>query len=127
MNANGGSSGDTAFPALNLSVAPRRGRLLLFESLLPDGTCDPRTAHESVALGGLEDTKLILQKWFYQDRAFDRAAFNAEGTPRRAGYAGCDAADCRRYERVPGTPRLLELLRDGRQRRVARADGPRFN
>ena len=120
--------GETAFPALNLKVAPKRGRLLLFGNLLSDGTCDPRSAHESVALersdeGGAPD-KLILQKWFYLDRQFDRAVYNIEGKPRGAGYASCDRADCRLYERVQGDPSTLELLRLDRAARVARRAPP---
>ena len=55
--------GETVFPALGLSVEPKRGRLLLFEDLLPDGTCDPRTAHASsdLLLNATAD-KLVVQK-----------------------------------------------------------------
>ena len=32
--------GEELFPALGLSVKPKKGRLLLFEVMMPDGTCD---------------------------------------------------------------------------------------
>ena len=71
--------GETVFPALGLSVEPKRGRLLLFEDLLPDGTCDPRTAHASsdLLLNATAD-KLVVQKWFYLDRACKLTATAAD-------------------------------------------------
>ena len=33
--------GEIEFPSLGVRVSPRRGRLLMYETLLPDGSCDP--------------------------------------------------------------------------------------
>ena len=96
-----GDEGQTYFPVLDLAIKAKTGRLLIFENLLPDSTCDPSTAHTSTPLKDGE-TKAILQKWFYVDRTFDRKAQNAEGMEERpTGYADCDLNDCRRYERLP--------------------------
>jgi len=39
------AGGATDFPTLGVRVAPRRGRIVHFENLLPDGRGDPRTLH----------------------------------------------------------------------------------
>lgn len=121
--------GETTFPALGLRVEPRRGRLLLFENLLPDGTCDPRTAHASsdVHLNASAD-KLVLQKWFYLDRAYGeylRTSVWHEGKPRQAGTTVCFKTDCRTQERAVGDAKTLALLKSGKDSK--RKDPPVFS
>ena len=121
--------GETTFPALGLHVQPRRGRLLLFENLLPDGTCDPRTAHASsdVNLNASAD-KLVLQKWFYLDRVYGeylRTSVWHEGKPRQAGTTVCFKTDCRTQERAVGDAKTLSLLKSGKDSK--RKDLPVFS
>mmetsp|Transcript_5146 Transcript_5146/g.16178 ORF Transcript_5146/g.16178 Transcript_5146/m.16178 type:complete len:461 (+) Transcript_5146:982-2364(+) len=114
-------TGATRFPALNnITVAGVPGRLLLFENLLPDGTCDPSTAHVSDPIVDGE-RKVILQKWFHTDRSFDRQQSNAEGMKERpTGYTECDLNDCRRYERLPPSDlgKTIDRLRMNRKIRT---------
>jgi hypothetical protein len=117
--------GETAFPALGIQVEPRRGRLLIFEDLLSDGSCDPRTAHEStdVHLNATAD-KLVIQKWFYLDRAYGehlRSNDWQEGKPRMPGTTVCFNIDCRTQDRAPGDGKTLALLKKGKN---AKRGGP---
>lgn len=53
--------GETHFRALNITVAPRPGRLVVWDNLLPSGQCDHAMIH-----GGLEvqkGTKTTLVTW----------------------------------------------------------------
>ena len=53
--------GETHFRALNITVAPKPGRLVVWENLLPSGQCDHAMIH-----GGLEvrkGTKTTLVTW----------------------------------------------------------------
>jgi len=97
--------GETTLPALGLSVAPVRGRLLLIETALPDGACDPASARGSTSLPASAPHKLVLQKTFYADRTFSRAERNSEGPQRGVAKVDCAALGgrlgCRRFEHIP--------------------------
>ena len=56
-----GAGGATVFPALGLSVAPRRGRLLVFANVADDATVDARTVHAGEPCE--ETEKWIANKW----------------------------------------------------------------
>eukprot|EP00656_Telonema_subtile_P036804 TRINITY_DN40867_c0_g2_i1.p1 TRINITY_DN40867_c0_g2~~TRINITY_DN40867_c0_g2_i1.p1 ORF type:complete len:362 (+),score=38.87 TRINITY_DN40867_c0_g2_i1:87-1172(+) len=53
--------GETIFPLLNISVAPRRGNALVFSSQDSNGFCDPRSQHTADAPH--ETSKYVLQRW----------------------------------------------------------------
>jgi len=92
--------GEDFFPALGLSVAPKKGRLLLFETMMADGTCDGATATASSPLkvGGAD--KLLLVKRYYSDPSHDRDAKNQERPDQPPPKLMCDDFDtfgCRRF------------------------------
>eukprot|EP00118_Oscarella_pearsei_P007454 m.36720 g.36720 ORF g.36720 m.36720 type:complete len:587 (+) comp32270_c0_seq2:586-2346(+) len=58
--------GHTEFPRLkNVSVAPKRGLGLLWNSLDKNGKCNKKTLHASGVLK--QGVKYIFQRWFHQD------------------------------------------------------------
>ena len=59
------AGGQTHFPRLNISVAPRRGAALLWPSVLDHdpNLRDDRTEHESVAVG--RGTKYAANYWLH--------------------------------------------------------------
>lgn len=92
--------GETLFPALGLSVAPQKGRLLVYTSMTPNGHCDPTALTAEAALSGTID-KLTLSKVFYSDTAFDRGGQNKERPnqdPPRVACGGPDLASCVRHD-----------------------------
>jgi prolyl 4-hydroxylase len=56
--------GATEFPDLDLAIAPRAGRLLVWQNLLFDGRVDPRMRHAARPV--LSGTKLMLVTWARQ-------------------------------------------------------------
>ena len=122
--------GETVFPALGQGVVPKRGRLLIFENLLPDGTCDPRTAHASAdLLLGASSDKLVVQKWFYLDRThteYIRKTQWNEGAPREPASTVCFNTDCRSQERVPADAKTLALLKKDLAARIEKGGPPIF-
>ena len=54
--------GATWFPKGGLRVSPRRGLLLVWNNMGADGSPDPDTLHEGMAV--VEGTKYIVTKWF---------------------------------------------------------------
>lgn len=54
--------GATWFPQAGLKVAPRRGMLLAWNNMNPDGSANPATLHEGMPV--VEGTKYIVTKWF---------------------------------------------------------------
>ena len=61
LNNVEGGGGETRFPRLNVSVAPRAYSALLFNNCLDNGEPDERSQHEGVApLGGL---KFAINGW----------------------------------------------------------------
>lgn len=97
--------GEDVFPALGVKVQPKKGRLLLVETMLADGTCDPSTATLSTAVKDKGD-KLLLAKRFYSDTTFDRGHGNNEMPNQPPPKLTCDDTNpfgCQR--RAPaGTP-----------------------
>ena len=55
------AGGDTAFPRIDLAVAPERGSGLLFFNCLPDGAPDPQTLHAGTPVE--EGEKWLLSRW----------------------------------------------------------------
>ncbi|MEJ2869270.1 2OG-Fe(II) oxygenase [Actinomycetospora sp. OC33-EN08] len=53
--------GGTEFPSLDLLVAPRAGRVAVWDNLRPDGRVDPFTRH--IALPVLRGRKTVLTTW----------------------------------------------------------------
>lgn len=54
--------GATWFPQAGLRVAPRRGLLLAWNNMKPDGAPNPATLHEGTAV--VQGIKYIITKWF---------------------------------------------------------------
>lgn len=59
--------GQTDFPQLGVRVDPRRGRLVHFVNLLPDGSPDPRTLHAGMPVDAGQ--KWLATLWTRQRRA----------------------------------------------------------
>ncbi len=57
--------GATWFPQAGIRVAPRRGMLLAWNNMKPDGSPNALTIHEGMAV--TEGTKYIVTKWFRED------------------------------------------------------------
>ena len=53
--------GETVFPQLGLSVKPKKGRALVWNSMNSDGECDPTSIHNAAPV--IEGRKYILQRW----------------------------------------------------------------
>ena len=99
-DAQKGSGGELNVPAIGVSVPPKLGRLILVETGMEDGTCDPASA---IALSPLKPTGrdlLMMRKTYYGDRSFSRSEGNHEGPQRLTPKVKCDEAGCRRYEHV---------------------------
>jgi len=54
--------GATWFPQAGFKIAPRRGLLLAWNNMNPDGTPNPLTLHEGTDV--VDGTKYIVTKWF---------------------------------------------------------------
>lgn len=54
--------GATWFPQLGIRVAPKKGLLLAWNNMNPDGTRNPATLHEGMPV--MRGTKYIVTKWF---------------------------------------------------------------
>lgn len=63
---DGYGGGATAFPDLELDVAPRAGDLLLFANTLPDGRPDPVARHAGLPV--TRGTKWVATRWIRADR-----------------------------------------------------------
>ena len=113
--ASGLTGGATEFPALGVSITPRRGRALVFNSMSPSGgECLDASTHEAVKVA--TGTKTILQRWYYQfgqsgdGRTWDWKQLGSRPPDapsdlpaRRKGQprVSCDANDggsCRQYD-----------------------------
>ena len=53
--------GATWFPSAGIRIAPKRGLLLLWNNMLPDGTPNNQTLHEGMRV--MAGTKYIVTKW----------------------------------------------------------------
>ncbi len=53
--------GETKFPKLGISVKPKRGRLLVWNNMRPDGSCDPTSIHNAAKV--VDGHKVIIQRW----------------------------------------------------------------
>lgn len=59
---NGGfRGGETSFPLLNLTIVPKGGDALMFDTLLPAGTPDMRTRHAGLPV--IEGVKWLATRW----------------------------------------------------------------
>ena len=101
-----GAGGETVLPALGLTVPAEAGRLLLIESTLADGRCDPTSGYYSAPITDGKSDKLLLRKTFYTDRSHSREAGDKEGPQRGVPNVQCAGAHggafgCTRYEHVP--------------------------
>lgn len=54
--------GATWFPRAGIRVAPRKGLLLIWNNMLPDGAPNPATLHEGMRV--MAGTKYVITKWF---------------------------------------------------------------
>lgn len=54
--------GATWFPQAGVKILPRKGLLLAWNNMSPDGSPNPLTLHEGMAV--VEGTKYIVTKWF---------------------------------------------------------------
>jgi prolyl 4-hydroxylase len=62
-----GSGGDTVFPQLGLSVRPKTGTAVLWNSLHADGRPNPHSIHHGTPVSA--GWKAIITKWFRAPRA----------------------------------------------------------
>ena len=53
--------GETEFPILGISVKPKQGRLLVWNSMDKEGNCDPTSLHKAAVVE--KGRKYILQRW----------------------------------------------------------------
>jgi prolyl 4-hydroxylase len=58
--------GATWFPQAGIKIAPRRGMLLAWNNMKPDGTPNELTIHEGMPV--IAGVKYIITKWFREDR-----------------------------------------------------------
>lgn len=58
--------GATWFPQAGIRVAPRRGLLLIWNNMAPDGSPNARTLHEGMAV--VRGAKYVVTKWFREGR-----------------------------------------------------------
>lgn len=58
--------GATGFPTLNYEVEPRKGMLLIWNNMKPDGTPNVNTLHAGTPV--IRGTKYVLTKWFRVNR-----------------------------------------------------------
>lgn len=56
------SGGETEFPVLNTTITPTIGMAVIWNSLHPDGSVNPATAHWAKPI--IEGEKFIITKWF---------------------------------------------------------------
>ena len=58
--------GATAFPTLDYQVDPRKGMVLIWNNMKPDGTPNINTLHAGTPV--TKGTKYVLTKWFRVNR-----------------------------------------------------------
>lgn len=58
--------GATWFPQAGVRFRPRRGLLLVWNNMAPDGTPNPATLHEGMPV--VDGVKYIITKWFREER-----------------------------------------------------------
>ena len=91
---NGGNDealegGETVFPLLNVSIAPREGLAVLFNNLEPRGFCNPRSMHR--AQSPRRGVKHVLQRWYFDGPSPTRRE-------RTTDHVLCDrSGSCREY------------------------------
>ena len=110
----GRCGGSTHFPLLNISVAPKKGSLLMFESTDEEGACDTRSTHRSQALELVDEVtgercwpggKQVLQKWYAGKPRGRRGWRRTSAMPEHlrpvlsggTQFIHCDIVSCRRY------------------------------
>lgn len=57
--------GETWFPQAGIKVAPKRGLLLAWNNMSPDGAANPLTIHEGMPV--VDGVKYIITKWFREN------------------------------------------------------------
>jgi len=88
-----------AFPAVGVTVEPKAGRVVLAETVMAGGSCDPALA--LMATSPKADA-IVLQKLYYADRKHSREKTNKEGPTRTAPQVHCTTElGCRRFEHTP--------------------------
>lgn len=55
--------GETKFPQLGISVKPRKGLALIWNSMNNHGECDPTSLHNAAKV--IRGHKFIIQRWYY--------------------------------------------------------------
>jgi len=55
--------GETKFPQLGISVKPRKGLALVWNSMNSRGECDPTSLHNAAKV--IKGHKFIIQRWYY--------------------------------------------------------------
>lgn len=56
--------GQTIFPHLGLSVTPKRGDLLIWNNLRPNGDGEPKSGHHAMPV--IKGAKYVITQWFRQ-------------------------------------------------------------
>ena len=101
VSAPSASGGDATFPSLGLSARAVRGRLVLHETTLSSGACDPAAAAGMSPLPRGAADAFVLTKTFYTDRTFSREQHNLEGPARGTPNVLCSKlGGCNRVEHV---------------------------
>jgi len=95
--------GETKFPVLGISVKPVKGRLLVWNNMRPDGSCDPTSIHNAAKV--IAGRKVIIQRWYYYKNFPTLGRAHPEpALPERQQYQpriSCDEYDqgsCRWYD-----------------------------
>ena len=106
--------GETVFLELGITVRPKRGAAIIFNSMDRRGTCLNASAHHANPVIGVGATKAIAQRWYYFEAApgLGRRVAEPDLPPRPEGTAKvqCDEAGanfCRLYNEW-GHGHLLE-------------------
>eukprot|EP00794_Sanderia_malayensis_P003012 gene3012-3470_t len=95
--------GETKFPQLGISVKPKRGRLIVWNNMRPDGSCDPTSIHNAAKV--VDGRKVIIQRWYYYQNFYSLGKRPPEPElPKRQELQPCVLCDeyvqgsCRWYD-----------------------------
>ncbi|CAB4003501.1 probable prolyl 4-hydroxylase 10 [Paramuricea clavata] len=95
--------GETVFPELGLSVTPKKGLALVWNSMTEDGQCDPSSIHNAAQV--IQGHKYILQRWYYYQnfpslgkRMPEPSLPNREANQPRVSCDQYEFGSCRWYD-----------------------------
>lgn len=95
--------GETKFPKLGINVKPKQGRILVWNNMRLDGSCDPTSIHNAAKVE--QGHKIIIQRWYYYKNFYSLGKRPAEPSiPERQEFqprVSCDEfahGSCRWYD-----------------------------